>query len=197
MCLLLRIGFRLATLPWRPDWSAAEMGEPSRRTPISTEALGSSVRVTIGLLAPSLPKALLPQLLSLAGRPALGRVFHFKNDGGHCVLGDLQCWGHFLVPFPKSVPRHNPVSELYGQFPRPHGLVFALFLLWRALATGGPYIDSVPFQIVQSIAFSTGGLQVIETSRMVNGNRMHLSSISSFIAKGLNTYVNKVYVYFL
>ncbi|KAM9539170.1 LOW QUALITY PROTEIN: T-box transcription factor TBX6L-like [Salvelinus alpinus] len=26
---------------------------------------------------------------------------------------------------------------------------------------------------------------------MINGNRMHLSSISSFIAKGLNTYVNK------
>ncbi|XP_029618117.1 corrinoid adenosyltransferase MMAB isoform X1 [Salmo trutta] len=33
--------------------------------------------------------------------------------------------------------------------------------------------------------------QVIETSRMINGNRMHLSSILSLIAKGLNTYVNK------
>jgi hypothetical protein len=31
-----------------------------------------------------------------------------------------------LVPFPRSVPRHNPVSELYGQFLQPHGLVFAL-----------------------------------------------------------------------
>uniref|UniRef100_A0A4W5PKW2 Uncharacterized protein n=1 Tax=Hucho hucho TaxID=62062 RepID=A0A4W5PKW2_9TELE len=29
-----------------------------------------------------------------------------------------------LVPFPRSVPRHNPVSELYGQCLRPHGLVF-------------------------------------------------------------------------
>ncbi|CDQ67786.1 unnamed protein product [Oncorhynchus mykiss] len=29
-------------------------------------------------------------------------------------------------------------------------------------------------------------------SRMINGNRIHLSSISSFIAKGLNTYINKL-----
>uniref|UniRef100_A0A4W5K059 Myosin light chain, phosphorylatable, fast skeletal muscle a n=2 Tax=Salmoninae TaxID=504568 RepID=A0A4W5K059_9TELE len=33
---------------------------------------------------------------------------------------------NFLVPFPRSVPRHSPVSELYGQFLRPHGLVLAL-----------------------------------------------------------------------
>jgi hypothetical protein len=31
-----------------------------------------------------------------------------------------------LVSFPRSVARHNPVSELYGQFLQPHGLVFAL-----------------------------------------------------------------------
>ena len=50
----------------------------------------------------------------------------FKNDGGHCVLGDLQCCRNDLVPFPRSVPRHHPVSELYGQFLQPHGLIFAL-----------------------------------------------------------------------
>uniref|UniRef100_A0AAZ3Q046 non-specific serine/threonine protein kinase n=1 Tax=Oncorhynchus tshawytscha TaxID=74940 RepID=A0AAZ3Q046_ONCTS len=33
---------------------------------------------------------------------------------------------HFLVPFQRSVPQHNPVSDLYGQFLEPHGLVFAL-----------------------------------------------------------------------
>jgi hypothetical protein len=49
-----------------------------------------------------------------------------KNDGGHCVLGDLQCCRHFLVPFPRSVPQHNPVSERYGQLLWPHGLVFSL-----------------------------------------------------------------------
>jgi hypothetical protein len=31
-----------------------------------------------------------------------------------------------LVCFPRFVLRHNPVSELYGQFLRPRGLVFAL-----------------------------------------------------------------------
>ena len=31
---------------------------------------------------------------------------------------------------------------------------------------------------------------------MINGNRMHLSSISSLIAKCLNTYVNKVFMFF-
>jgi hypothetical protein len=29
-----------------------------------------------------------------------------------------------LVPFPGSVPWHTSVSDHYGQFLRPHGLVF-------------------------------------------------------------------------
>ena len=64
---------------------------------------------------------------SSSSRKTLGcsKLLPFKN-GGHCVLGDLQCCRHFLVPFPRSVPRHNPVSELYRQFVRPHSLVFAL-----------------------------------------------------------------------
>ena len=40
-------------------------------SPISTEKLWSSARVTIGFLVTSLTKALLPQLLSLAVQPAL------------------------------------------------------------------------------------------------------------------------------
>ena len=32
-----------------------------------------------------------------------------------------QCCRMFLVTFPRSVPWHNPVSELYRQFLRPHG----------------------------------------------------------------------------
>jgi hypothetical protein len=42
---------------------------------------------------------------------------------------------------------------------------------------------------VPSTEYTTGGLQVVETSWMINGNR---SSISSLIAKALNTSVNKV-----
>ena len=34
-------------------------------------------------------------------------------------------------------------------------------------------------------------------SRMIHLNRMHLSSISNPIAKGLNTYVNKVFLFFM
>ena len=72
------------------------MGEPSRRTTISTEELWSSVRVAIGFLLTSLTKALLPKLAQFgrvaSSRKSLGgsKLLPFKNDGGHCVLGDLQ-----------------------------------------------------------------------------------------------------------
>ena len=60
-------------------WSAAEMVVPLEGSPISTEELRSSVRVTIEFLVSFLTKALLPRLLSLAGRPALGRVLVVPN----------------------------------------------------------------------------------------------------------------------
>ena len=41
-------------------------------------------------------------------------------------LGTFNAADTFLVPFPRSMLRHNPVSELYRQFLGPHGLVFAL-----------------------------------------------------------------------
>ena len=97
-------------------------------SPISTEELWSSVRVIIVFLVTSLTKALLPRMPSVAGQPALGRGFvapnfiQLKNYGGYCVLGVLQRCRNVLVPFPRSVPRHNPVSELYGEFLWPHGL---------------------------------------------------------------------------
>ena len=62
-------------------------------SPISTEELWSSVRVTIRFLVTSLTKALLPRLLSLAGRPALGRVvvvpnfFHLRMMEATVFLG--------------------------------------------------------------------------------------------------------------
>ena len=67
---------------------------------IATEELWSSVKVTIGFLGTT---------LSLGG----SKWLPFKNDGGHCVLWDLQCCRYYLIPFPRSVPRHNPVSELF------------------------------------------------------------------------------------
>ena len=112
-------------------------------------------------------------------RKSLGasKLLPFKNDLGHYVLGDLQCCRNVLV--------HNPVSELYGQFLRPHGLV------WHDLSTVEPYIDRcVPFQNMsnQLNLPQVDSNQVVETSkRMIKGNRMHLSSISSLIAKSQNT----------
>ena len=43
-------------------------------SPISTEELWSSVRVTIGCLVTTLTKALLPRLLSLVRQPTLGSL---------------------------------------------------------------------------------------------------------------------------
>jgi hypothetical protein len=67
-----------------------------------------------------------------------------------------------LVPFPRSVPRHNPVST-DNSFD-----LMACFLLWHALSTVGPYIDRcVPFQIMSNqlnlpqVDFK----QVVETSQ--------------------------------
>ena len=117
--------------------------------------------------------------LAASSRKSLGgsKVLLFKNDGGHCVLGDLQCCRNVLVPFPRSVPRHNPDSELYGQFLRPHGLVFAPT---STVNHGTLYRQVRAFpNHVQSIEFTTGGLQLScrNISRLINGNRMNLSSI--------------------
>ena len=146
-------------------------------SPISTEELWRSFRVTIGFLVTPLTKALLPRLLSLARWP-------IKNDGGHCVLWDLLCFRQFLVPFPRSVRQHNPVSELYGQFLRPHGLVFALTC---TVNCGTYYRQVCAFpNHVQSIEFTTSGLQSScrNISRIINRNRMHLSSNFESQSKG-------------
>jgi hypothetical protein len=76
----------LFTEEWFPSghftikvWSAAEMVVLLEGSPISTEELWSFVRVTIRFLVNSPTKAFLPQLLSLARQPALGRVLVVTN----------------------------------------------------------------------------------------------------------------------
>lgn len=75
-------------------------------SPISTEELWSSVRVTIGFLVTSLTKALLPRLLSLAGRPAVGRVlvvpnfFHLRMMEATVFLGTFNAAEMFWYPSP-------------------------------------------------------------------------------------------------
>jgi hypothetical protein len=75
-------------------------------SPISTEELWSSVRVTIDFLVTYLTKALLPRLLSLTGRPALGRVlvvinfFHLRMMGATVFLEAFNAADIFWSPSP-------------------------------------------------------------------------------------------------
>ena len=111
-----------------------------------------------------------------SSRKSLGGSKHIplKNDGDHCVLGDLQICRHFLVALPRFVLQHKYVSELL----RPHGLDFALTC---TVNCGTLYRQVCAFpNHVQSIEFTTVGLQSScrNSSRMINANRLHLSSIS-------------------
>jgi hypothetical protein len=154
----------------------------------------------LGSIGFSLSKALLPQLLSLAGRPALGRVlvvpyfFHLRMMEATVILRTFNAAKMFGT-LPRSVPRHNPVSELYGQLLRPHGLVFARTCNVNC-GTLYRQVSAFPNHI-QSIEFTTGGLQssCLTILRMINGNRMHQRSILSLKAKDLNTYVNAFYIF--
>ena len=90
-----------------PDWwSAAEMVVLLEGSPISTEELWSSVRVTIGFLVTSLTKALLPRFLSLARRSALERVlmvpnfFNLRMMEATVVLGIFNAADIFWYPSP-------------------------------------------------------------------------------------------------
>ena len=111
MYLLLRSGFCLSTLPYRPDWwSAAEMVVLLEGSPLSTEQCWSSVRVTISFLVTSLTKALLPWSRRVDGRPALRRVlvvpnfFYLQMMEATVHNGIFSATAIFLKPSPN---RHN------------------------------------------------------------------------------------------
>ena len=84
---------------------------------------------TVGHLpdqGPSAPIAQFGRAASSGKSLGGSKLLPFKHDGGHCVLENLQCCRNVLVPFPRSVPQDNPVSDFYGQSIRPSGLGFAL-----------------------------------------------------------------------
>jgi hypothetical protein len=87
-------------------------------------------------------------------------LFHLRMMEATVFLGTFNA-AYFLVPFPRSVHRHNSVSELYGQFLRPHGLVFAVTCTVNC-ETLFRQVCAFPNH-VQSIEFTTGELQVVET----------------------------------
>jgi hypothetical protein len=101
-------------------------------------------------------------LVTLASQPGPGKVlvvpnfFHLRMMEANVFL-DLQSCRNVLVPFPRSVPRHNPISELYGQFLQPHSFVFALTC---TVNCGTLYRQVCAFpNHTQSIEFTTGGVQ--------------------------------------
>ena len=142
-------------------------------SPIPSVELCQSEHQVLGHLPDQGPS---PRLLSLGRRPALESisVIPFKVD----VLGDHKCCRNVLVPFPRSVPPHNPVSALYAKFIQPHGLVIDLTCT----------VNCAIANHVQLIEFTTRGKSGCRNiSWVINGIRMHLSSMSSLKAKGLNT----------
>ena len=168
-------------------------------SPVSTEELWSSDRVTIGFLVHSLTKALLHQLLNFARRPGLGRflvVPNFFHLRMMVFLGTFNNGDIFWYPSPDlCLDTIRSWSSTYNSFD-----LMAWFLLWHALSTVGSYtywrVCAFPNH-VQSTEFTTVGLQSScrNISRTINGNRMQMSSISSLIANDLNTYVNKVFLF--
>ena len=118
--------------------NAAEMVVLLEGSPISTEELWSSVRVAIRVLGhlPDLPRA-------ASSRKSLGgsKLLLFKNVGGHCVLGDLQCCRMFWYPSPDLCL--DTILSL--TFPANCGTLYK-------------QVCAFPNR-VQSIEFTTGGLQ--------------------------------------
>ncbi len=112
--------------------------------------------------------------------PGGSKLLPFMDDEDHCVHWDLQCCRNFSVPFPRSVPRYNPVSEVYRQFLGLHGLVCALTC---TVHCGTLYRQVCAFpNHVQSTEFTSGGLQsrCRNIWRMISGNSMHCTSSFSF-----------------
>ncbi len=100
----------------------------------------------------------------------------------------LQRCRNFSVPFPRSVPQYNAVSEVYRQFLRLHGLVCALTC---TVNCGTLYKQVFDFpNHLQSTKFTTGELQ-----SSCRNNRMPLSSILSVMAKAVNTYVHVIFIF--
>ena len=81
--------------------------------------LSCSVRVTIGFLVTPVTKALLSRLLSLAGRPPIGRVlvvpnfFYLRMMEATVFLATFNAADIFWYPY--TYLCDNPVSELYGK----------------------------------------------------------------------------------
>ena len=149
----------------KPDrCSVAVMFLPLEVSPISTQDLWISDRVSIRFLITSLTKALLPRMLSLAGWPALGRVHNFRIMEASMLLGTFKA-AEFFKPSPDLCLDTIPslCSSASSSFNH-----MACFLLWYALSAVRPYMDRwMPFQITSNQPFlpQVDSNQGVETSQ--------------------------------
>lgn len=109
-----------------------------------------------------LPPGHFPDICSSNKTPAGSELLPPTVDGGNSAHWDLQRSRHLSVPFPRSVPPDNPVSDVYRQFL----LLRAQFVPPHAPSTIGPSWrggvgeqGTIPIH-VQSTEFTTGWLQL-------------------------------------
>ena len=108
-----------------------------------------------GSWSPSPPLAQFGQAASSRKSHDCSKPLPFKNYGGHCALGNLQCSRIVSIAFPKSVSWHNSVFVLCRQFIRHHGLAFALIYI-VSYETLYRQVCAFPNH-VQLIGFTTDG----------------------------------------
>ena len=151
-------------------------------SPISTEELWSSVsdHRVLGHLPDQGPS---PQLLRLAWLPALGRVLVVPNLFHLWMMEDTVFLGTFHAARCCTLTQ----SCLWAL----QKIILTPWLVFFLICTVN--CGTVYRQVCPSKSYPINWIyhRWRNISRMINGNRMHPSSISSLIAKGLNTYVNK------
>ena len=76
-------------------------------SPISTWELWSSVQSDHQVIGHLLAQGHSPPIVQFgrmaSSRKSLGgsKLFPFKNNGSHCIIGDLQCYRHFFGVLPQ------------------------------------------------------------------------------------------------
>ena len=162
----------LFTEEWLPSGHSTEKawlvaccrdGCPSGRFSHLHRGTLTSSSLPIGFFVTCLTKAFLPRLLSLAGLPALGRVwviptfFRLRMMETTVFLGTFNAVDIFWYPSPDLCL----YTILFWSSMDNYFDLMTWVLLWHALSTVGPLYRQV-FAFpnnVQSIEFATGGLQ--------------------------------------
>ena len=162
MFLLLKRGLHLAALPQSPDqWSATVMVVHLKVSDISSQALWSSMRATIGFLDTSLTKSSVGCLTKSS--VGCSKLLLFKKYGCHSSLPELSVQMKF---FGKPSPDLclDTILSLSSAGSSSNLMVwlfwYALFILICIVSCDILKRQVCPFpNYAQSIEFDTGGLQ--------------------------------------